>query len=82
MLLPGPSRRQRRCQIGVNFLHQNQNRIPIYCVNFLDRVPEYFIFYEFHYVSLLVTISVKPDIFFNIASDLFTITICLYYDCQ
>lgn len=82
MLLPGPSRRQRRCQIGVNFLHQNQDRVPIYCVNFSGRSPGYSIFYKLHYISLLFTISVKSEEFFNTATSLFVITACFYYDCQ
>lgn len=82
MLLPDSGRHQKRWQIGVNFFHQNQNRVPIYCVNFSSRSPGYFIFYEFHYVSLLIIISVKPEEFFNTTSDLFAITICFYYDCQ
>ena len=51
-------------------------------VNFSDRSPEHFIFYESHHVSLLVTISVKQEEFFNTASGLFVITTCFYYDCQ
>ena len=73
MLLPDSGRHQRRWQIGVNFFHQNQNRVPIYCVNFSGRFPGYFIFYESHYVSSLVTSSVKPEEFFNTATGLFVI---------
>lgn len=76
MLLPDSGRHQRRWQIGVNFFHQNQNRVPIYCANFSGRFPGYFIFYEFHCVSLLITISIKPEEFFNTATSLFVITAC------
>ena len=34
------------------------------------------------YRYLLVTISVKPEEFFNTTSDLFAITVCFYYDRQ
>lgn len=73
MLLPDSGRHQKRWQIGVNFFHQNQNRVPIYCVKFSGRSPGYFIFYKSHYVSSLVTSSVKPEEFFNTATGLFVI---------